>query len=234
MRDSTGPTIAGILRSSLGARYLSDDYPRWPQGRDDRRSKTIAEAEREKDLLAKALRRDGSDEAFDLAAVLDGCSPRRPCTSGACLISITAAQRVVVDATRKAFGNPLGASVVADVVYVRAAVGDGDLYGFAFDAHRRKLDQALGDCRVRAFGGFDISANRHEHGEFAPFWCPHARIFTSATLNEPSVNQRFHGWFPIDDATPRPVRIEAFDGKARGRAYALKPDFFERISLESV
>ena len=32
--------------------------------------------------------------------------------------------------------------------------------------------------------------------------------------------------------TPRPVRIEPFDGRARGRAYALKPDFFERISLE--
>src|SRR5208282_616238 len=125
-----------------------------------------------------------------------------------------AAQRVFVDATRNAFGDPLGASVVANVVYVRAAVRDGDLDGRAFDALRRKLDQALRDCGVRAFGGFDISANRHERGDFEPFWCPHARIFTSARLDEPSVNERFHGWFPHDGATPRPVRIEAFDGKA--------------------
>jgi len=232
MPDPSPTTIAGILRSALGARYLGDDYLRWRQGRDDRRSKRIEEAEHETNLLAKALRRDGSEDALDLAAVLDGCSPRRPCTSGACPTCTTAAQRVFVDGTRKAFGDLPDASFAADVVYVRAAVGDGDLDGRAFDALRRKLDQALGDCRVRAFGGFDISANRHERGDFEPFWCPHARIFTSARLDEPSVEKRFRGWFPQDGATPRPVRIEPFDGKARGRAYALKPDFFERISLE--
>ena len=62
MPDTAPTTIAGILRSPLGARYLGDDYPRWRQGRDERPSKTIAVAEHEADLLAKALRRDGSDE----------------------------------------------------------------------------------------------------------------------------------------------------------------------------
>jgi hypothetical protein len=216
----------------LDAVYLGDDYLRWRQGRDDQPSKTIEEAEHETNLVAKALRRDGSEDALDLAAVLDGCSPRRPCTSGACPTCTTAAERVFVDGTRKAFGDLPGASFAADVVYVRAAVGDGDLDGRAFDPLRRKLDQALGDCRVRAFGGFDISANRHERGDFEPFWCPHARIFTSARLGNQRLDERFRGWFPHDGATPRPVRIEAFDGKARGRAYALKPDFFERVSLE--
>ena len=209
MPDPAPTTIASILRSPLGARYLGDDYPRWRQGRDDQPSKTIEEAEHEADLLAKALRRDGSDEALDLAAVLDGCSPRRPCTSGACPICTTAAQQVFVDATRNAFGDPPGASVVANVVYVHAAVDDGALDGRAFDALRRRLDRALGDCRsFERFGGFDISANRHEHGEFAPFWCPHARIFASARLDEPSVNERFRRWFPPDgdDAPSRSYR----------------------------
>jgi len=228
----TPTTIARILRSPFGARYLGDDYPRWRQGRDDHPSKTIEEAEHEADLLAKALRRDGSEEALALAAVLDGCSPRRPCTSGACPICATAAQRVFVDATRNAFGDPPGASVAANVVYVCAAVDDGALDGRVFDALRRRLDRALGDCRLRAFAGFDISANRHEHGEFAPFWSPHARIFASSRLGEQSLKERFRRWFPPDGTTPRPVRIEAFDGRARGRAYAFKPDFFERISLE--
>jgi len=83
---------------------------------------------------------------------------------------MTAAQRVFVDATQNAFGDPPGASVVANVVYVYAAVDDGALDGRAFEALRHRLDQALRDCGVRAFGGFDISANRHEQGEFAPFW----------------------------------------------------------------
>src|SRR5271167_3717911 len=150
MPDPSPTTIAGILRSALGARYLGDDYLRWRQGRDDRRSKRIEEAEHETNLLAKALRRDGSDEALDLAAVLDGCSPRRPCTSGACPICSTAAQRVFVDGTRNAFGDPPGALVVANVVYVYAAVDDGALDGRAFDALRRRLDRALRDCGLRA------------------------------------------------------------------------------------
>jgi hypothetical protein len=232
MTDRASTTITNILRSPLGALYLGDDYSRWRQGRDDQPSKTIEEAEHEADLLAKALRRDGSEEALDLAAVLDGCSPRRPCTSGGCPICRAGAQRVFVDATRNAFGDPPGASVVANVVYVRAAVDDGALDGRAFDALRRRLDRALGDCRVRAFGGFDISANRHEHGEFARFWCPHARIFASSRLDEQSLKERFGRWFPRDGATAHPVRIEPFDGRARGRAYALKPDFFERTSLD--
>jgi hypothetical protein len=232
MPDPAPTTITRILRSALGARYLGDDYPRWRQGRDDRPPKTIEQAEHEADLLAKALGRDGSEEALDLAAVLDGCSPRRPCTSGACPICMTAAQRVFVDATRNVFGDPPGASVVANVVYVGAAVDDGALDGRVFDALQRRLDRALCDCGVRAFGGFDISANRHEHGEFAPFWSPHARIFASARLDEQGLKEQFGRWFLSDETTPRPVRIEPFDGRARGRAYALKPDFFERTSLE--
>jgi len=39
-------------------------------------------------------------------------------------------------------------------------------------------------------------------------------------------------WFPAGDDTPRPVRMSKFDGEARGFAYALKPDFSRRISLE--
>jgi hypothetical protein len=152
MLDNPPTTIASILRSAVGARYLGDDYPRWRQGRDDRRSKTIEEAAHERDLLAKALRRDGSERALDLAAVLDACSSRRPCTSGGCPTCTTAAQRAFVDGTRMAFGDPPRASVVANVVYVRAAVRDGDLDGRAFDALRRKLEQALADCVFQLSG----------------------------------------------------------------------------------
>ncbi len=232
MPDPAPTTIAGILRSPIGVRYLGDDYRRWRQGRDDEPSKTIEKAEHEADLLAKALRRDGSEEALDLAAVLDACSPRQPCTSGASPICATAAQRLFVDATRNICSDPNHPLVVANVVYVRAAVDDGALDGGVFDALRRRLDRALRDCRLRAFGGFDISANRHERGGFEPFWCPHAVIFTSARLDEPSVKKRFGRWFPSDETTHRPVRIEPFDGRARGRAYAMKPDFAERTSLE--
>jgi hypothetical protein len=41
----------------------------------------------------------------------------------------------------------------------------------------------------------------------------------------------FRAWFPSSLETPRPVRMQRFDGDARGIAYALKPDFYRRISL---
>jgi hypothetical protein len=78
MPDPAATTITNIiLGGPVGGRYLRGKHPRWRQGRDDRLSKTMAEAEHEKDLLAKALRRYGSDEALELAAILDRCSPRR-------------------------------------------------------------------------------------------------------------------------------------------------------------
>jgi hypothetical protein len=230
--EATRTTLLEILGSPTGARYLGDDYPWWRQGRGNRLSKTIEDAEHEADLLAKALRRDGSDEALELADVLDECTPRQPCTGGACPICQTAAQRVFVDATRSAFRSSDVAWITINVVYIRAAVEDDALDGDLFDPLRRRLDRALRDCGVPAFGGFDVSANRHERDAFDPFWCPHAVIFAPARLVEPSLRKRFQSWFPSDDTTPHPVRINPFDGSARGRAYALKPDFFERISLK--
>jgi hypothetical protein len=231
-REATRTTLTEILGSPTGARYLGDHYPRWGQGRSNKPSKSIEDAEHEADLLARALRRDDSDDAGDLADVLDECTPRRSCTSGACPICQTAAQRVIVDATQNTFRNSTANWVMANVVYVDAALEEDALDGELFDPLRRRLDQALRDCGVPAFGGFDVSANRHERDAFDPFWCPHAVIFAPARLNEPSVKKRFQTWFPSDDTTPHPVQIKGFDGRPSGRAYALKPDFFERISLK--
>ena len=208
MPDPAATTITNILRSPLGARYLGTTIPdggkaettgcprRW------RRPSTRRICSPRRFVATAATRRSTSPPSST------GARRGGPALSGGCPICMTAAQKVFVDATRKPFGDLPAASVVADVVYVRAAVDDGALDGHAFDPLRRRLDQALGDCRVRAFGGFDISANRHEHGEFAPFWCPHARIFTSARLDEPSVNKRFRAWFPRDarDAPSRSYR----------------------------
>jgi hypothetical protein len=126
-RPPAPTTIVEILRSPVGSRHLGDEYPGWHQGRSERLSKTIQDAEREADLLANALRRDGSEEALNLADVLDECTPRRPCTSGACPICQTAAQRVFVDATRNAFRNSDTAWITINAVYVGAAMEDDAL-----------------------------------------------------------------------------------------------------------
>jgi hypothetical protein len=96
---------------------------------------------------------------------------------------------------------------------------------------RGRLDDALADVAVRAVGGFDVSLNTHETDAFEPYWAPHVLIIAPARRLK-LLHEDFREWFPPGDETPRPVRMSKFDGEARGIAYALKPDFSRRISLE--
>jgi hypothetical protein len=100
-----------------------------------------------------------------------------------------------------------------------------------FEETRGRLGDALADVAVRAVGGFDVSLNTHEADAFEPYWAPHVLIIAPARRLK-LLHEDFREWFPAGDETPRPVRTSAFDGAARGFAYALKPDFSRRISLE--
>ena len=228
----TSTTIADILRGPLGARFLGDDYPRWRQGRGRKLSKSIAEAEHDADLLAKALRRDGGDDALALAETLDGCSSRHPCTSGGCPICRVGAQRVVVDATGGLQEELGGDALAVSVVDAAATVDLGDLRDDdIFADGRRRIQRALADCGVPAVGGLDVSANDHELGGFRPFWALHAWLIVPGWRMRHTEGD-FRRLFPRDDAILRPVRMKHFDGQRAGRAYALKPDFDRRTSLE--
>jgi hypothetical protein len=83
---------------------------------------------------------------------------------------------------------------------------------------------------MRAIGGFDISGNEHEDGEFDPYFAPHIFAFIPGVdikLGE----MDFRAFFPADDQTPRPLRISLFDGNPAAFAYAFKSEFFRRNAL---
>ncbi|MCX5581220.1 hypothetical protein [Kaistia terrae] len=110
-----------------------------------------------------------------------------------------------------------------------------------FAQQRRGLRQALDEAGVRvAFGGFDISFNEHEKGEFVPHWKPHAWILLGLdpstaeleafrglmnALNKSDVTGRY------SFAASRTLRLRKFDGKLAGIAYALKTDFERRVTV---
>jgi hypothetical protein len=224
-------TLEEVLSSSLGRRFYSDGPPVWTQGRKRRPAKTAAQAEHERTLLVKALVRDGGADALHLADRLDSCRPSWRCISGACPECKRAAQRVFVCAGEKLLERLDGDLLMVNVVWSLGTIGDEYLCSEeVFAATRGRLVRALREIGVRAFGGFDISANEHERGAFDPHWSPHACVFVSRRemeLNE----KRFREWFPSSPEVRRPVRMEHFDGESRGLAYALKPDFYRRISL---
>ena len=230
---ATRTTIDDILSSQAGRRFFGDGPPNWRQGRNDQPAKTSALAVHERGLLAKALRRDGSAEALELAGRIDLCRRGRRCLSGACPACARAAQRVFVHACRNLFDGHGQEMVAVNVVCHWAGIDRGRLaeHEDIFEDTRGRLLDALADVAARAVGGFDISLNTHESDAFEPYWAPHVLIMAPARRLL-RLGQDFRPWFPAGDDTPRPVRMSKFDGEARGFAYALKPDFSRRISLE--
>jgi hypothetical protein len=83
----------------------------------------------------------------------------------------------------------------------------------------------------KAIGGFDITLNEHQKRKFAPHWQPHAWIL----VPRGEIRRRdktFRKHFPKAIPTVcKPVMIKRFDGNLAGIAYALKGDFWRRISL---
>ncbi len=230
---ATHTTIEQILSSEGGRRFFGDGPPSWRQGRNDRPAKTSELAVRERGLLVKALRRDGSAEALELAGRMDLCRRGRRCLSGACPACARATQRVFVHACRNLFDDHGQDMVTVNIVCHWAGIDRSRLadHDDLFEETRGRLRDALADVTVRAVGGFDVSLNTHESDAFEPYWAPHVLIIAPARRLL-RLGQDFRAWFPPGDDTPRPVRMSKFDGEARGFAYALKPDFSRRISLE--
>jgi hypothetical protein len=226
-------TIERALLCEAGRRFFCDGPPQWREGPAGKPPKSAAEARRDRALLAKALRRDRSAEARALAEELEACRTARPCLSGACPSCGRALQRLFVHATRYLVDEREEHMLVVSVVCRRAGLEPKELADCddVFELTRVRLHRALADVGVPAFGGLDISLNDHEEGRFAPYWSPHAQIFAPAAWMRRG-EARFDEWFLSDDSTPRPLVIKEFDGRSRGRAYAVKPDFVRRTSLK--
>jgi hypothetical protein len=228
---ATPRTIEGLLCSGWGSRFYGDGAPRWREGRNGNPSSTAEQASHQRDLLVMALLRRRGADADALARRLTACSSRRRCLSGACPICGRALQRMCVDATRNLFDVHGGEMLVLNIVMRKGSIDPGDLIDDdIFDKTRCRLRRALQDVNVPAVGGFDISLNEHETGEFAPYWAPHAFIFVPARALRRD-EARFREWFLGDAQAPRPIFIQEFDGGTAGRAYAFKPNFWGRVTL---
>jgi hypothetical protein len=227
----SGANIDIVLRADFGRRFYGDGPPTWKQGKKGRAPKTSGAGAHERALLVKALRRDGSDDALLLAQKLDRCCPRRRCLSGACPECMRAAQRLFVEAAQNAVQQSGEDFSMVTAVCSCAIIPDADLCDAdVFGVTRGRLAQALQESGVCAIGAFDLSFNEDERGDFPPHWSPHACFFVPRA-DVKRAKKALGGLFPCSREVAKPVLTEAFDGNPRGLAYALKPDFFRRVSL---
>jgi len=141
-------------------------------------------------------------------------------------------QRMFVHATRNLYDDHNRDMWAINIVSAKRAIRYGRLHGHdLFLGIRKRLVEALEYLGLPALGGFDVSGNEHRAHAFGPHWMPHAWIIAPGRRAR-QVKADLGEWFPATETVPRPLHMKRFDGAPLGFAYALKPDFARRISLE--
>ena len=233
-----GQKALNLERSFAGVetkRWCGDSTLSWLEGRNNRPAMTSREARIQRPKDVKMLRRHGkgSPRILKLASSIEACGPGRSCMNPACIECRAGVQRRFVSAGDRLLSRSSVDVVAVSVVWRGARIAEGELSDEpdVFRPIRRQLDRALGAAGIRqAFGGFDISANEHAEGRFAPHYRPHAYIFIPAKQFARGEGV-FRSYFPPSATVRRPVVAKPFDCSLRGLAYAHKTGFQRRVTL---
>jgi len=167
-----------------------------------------------------------------LADKLHSCKPQARCKSPACPECAYAARRLLTTTIKKYLDDQskAGNSIVCvSVVPANGITSPGQLSPAQHQRNVRRWKEALGRARVIWFlGGSDWSFNEHEVERYQPHWSHHLYGFTT-TPDPEDLKKRLQVQFPKSDAIPRPVKVQAWDGKKKPIRYMMKAKFFRRI-----
>lgn len=188
--------------------------------------------------LPEWLRKKGKQEprATELSSKLDACAPASPCGSGACPACGEAFQRDFAAAAGRFIENlrcRRGAIVCVGIAQPDLAVPLGGLAGLNLPAAKRRVQNRLGKADVGlAFGAWDYSVNEHRTERYAPSWLPHLHLLVG-TGDPGALREGLKRSFPHSDAVPRPVKVQAWDGRENALLYLLKDKFDRRIGVDN-
>ncbi|QAY96419.1 hypothetical protein CWB41_12325 [Methylovirgula ligni] len=226
--------LSEILTSPWASELYEDGWPYWIQGQQHAKpSKWSHEAERDRNELVRRLRRPAirCDETEKLAAKLEACSSIDRCLSGACPVCGRAAQKLFVKLTHALLRSDQRIYSTISIVPRKGRFTLPSTKQDLFRRIRKAIEFACDDAGIDVLiGGFDPGVNEHINGAFAP----HGQTQLWALgpqLQMISAEKILRKAFPAKGANRRTVRIEEFDGQLNGIAYALKSDFFRRVSI---
>jgi hypothetical protein len=236
-----GPKALNLEQSFAGVdtKRLCDDCTlSWLEGRNNRPAMTRREARLQRRKDVKMFRRHGKTlpRVLRLARSIEACRPGWRCMNPACIECGRWVQRRFVSAGDRLLRNSSLKVLAVSIVWRGARIAEGELSEEpdVFRPLWRQLRGALRAAGIRqAFGAFDISANEHAEGRFAPHYRPHAYIFIPAKQFVRGEGV-FRTHFPPSATVRRPVVAKPFDGSLRGLAYAHKTGFQRRITLPRV
>lgn len=212
----------------------------WPVGRRGGRSPTRAERRVLKKRRHRWLRKHGRAHG-DLAAIgeiIEACRHGRlinRCGHPVCPECADALQRLFVDATRRFIRSQPGrAWVAASIILPGPEPGEQPDFVAAGELARTILREAgvtLGVFGIDASWNEDHRQERGEAGRFDSHPCLHLYGLIPAT-GSLAVKAALKRLIPATDAVPRPVHTQPWDGSPAALAYALKPDFHRRQTIE--
>lgn len=188
--------------------------------------------------LPEWLRKKGKQDqrATELSSKLDACAPASPCGSGACPACGEAFQREFAAAARLFIEQQWcrrSAIVCVGIALPGLAVPPGGLAGLNLPAAKRRVQDRLGRAGVGlAVGAWDYSMNEHWTARYAPFWLRHLHLLIG-TGDPGALREGLKRSFPNSDAVPRPVKVQAWDGRENALLYLLKPKFDRRIGVDN-
>lgn len=190
------------------------------------------EAQRESRRVPRWLRKHAKTmpELRRLSRQINACTSAALCGSGACPRCVGTAQEWLARAGARFLrqNDDLGDWKLLSWV---PPGQDGSL---DVPAKKRWFERELRSAGVTtAIGGIDVSWNVDKRGVLFP----HRSGWTLqlwAVVRETECNRaelQLKKRRPADDEVPRPVHATIFDGKARGLAYTLKPNFVVRETI---
>jgi len=204
---------AYVLEGSSSRQWYDDGKPTWKQGWHGKPARTSGQARKERRQLVKILGRgEENNSALRLADILESCSKKHRCLSGACPVCARAFQRWFVSTASIVVAREKHWRVVS-FVWSGHRFAEGNLDpDTMFQALRRHIRVSLKTAGIRqAIGGFDISVNEHQDGKFVPHWRPHAWILIS-TKNPKGLRNHLKTRFPASKRVRRPLGIVRYDG----------------------
>jgi len=208
------------VRSALSNRKLfGDGPPKW------KHLPSRLDALQERAARMRLFRKHNAPR---LASKLATCVIGTPCASGACPVCTRALQRHFVS---EAFpllqptSEFLTVSLIPNARFSLGALSQLSISEFNESVGERLAQSKIGFC----VGGVDFSFNESRRGDFSPHWSPHIWLLTDK-FNRARWEMRLRHQFEHSRTTPRPVKIQEWDGDLAAIGYSLKYGFSRRIS----
>jgi hypothetical protein len=122
--------------------------------------------------------------------------------------------------------------VFVTIVPADGIAGKGELEADQHQRNVRRWKEKLGRAGVTwFFGASDWSWNEDKAGRYAHHWSHHVCGFTS-TSDPEELKKRLKQQFPNSTVSPKPVRLDVWDGDDRAIKYICKSKFLRRIGIQ--